>query len=450
MVIVQNLKWCNLMQYRKEIKINSKNTLTTYSPVRSKDENKEIDWQSIVGLFLSDVCNKDFNINGIDEFRSECKLSFDGSFERINDFDLVEKIYFSTDDIYKISPDFLILKSKSSHIEQNNLRIADMYFNLLGSEIDFNFGDAKVNFLEKEIIRILNEKRIKKHEKYNVKEEPYLPYLSEKFKEDLIFLSKNSKYFIANIENFLKLYGFLYSSQLALNLYFTFEEPKNQELYFILENEKASGERSCLKNSGYSLFYRRIQKVFPLLSINEQIQNQFETTKPFWKLFQELDDNEENIKILKDFLEKFTIEKKFEFDAKKYNDSNLKGILEGILNIAEKQFSDKFPVENESRIPVNSRIVSTYVKKLCKDFIKYRGSAGATLVINFDFFLLLTNLCIADREKLRLNELLVEMQSRGVYFDKKSHSEIISFYERVGNIERMSDSGDAIYVKKTI
>ncbi|MFL9494978.1 DNA phosphorothioation-dependent restriction protein DptG, partial [Acinetobacter baumannii] len=86
----------------------------------------------------------------------------------------------------------------------------------------------------------------------------------------------------------------------------------------------------------------------------------------------------------------------------------------------------------------------------CKEFIQYRGAAGATLVINFDFFLLLTNLCIGENEKLRLNELLIEMRKRGIYFDKKSLVEIINFYERVGNVERMSDSGDAIYVKKTI
>ena len=47
-------------------------------------------------------------------------------------------------------------------------------------------------------------------------------------------------------------------------------------------------------------------------------------------------------------------------------------------------------------------------------------------------------------------ELLEEFKSRGVYFDKKTQQSLIGFYERVGNVERMSDSGDAVYVRKTI
>jgi DNA phosphorothioation-dependent restriction protein DptG len=63
---------------------------------------------------------------------------------------------------------------------------------------------------------------------------------------------------------------------------------------------------------------------------------------------------------------------------------------------------------------------------------------------------LLTNLCIGESEKLRLHELLIEFQKRGVFFDKSSEECLIDLFERMGNVERMSDSGDAVYVKKTI
>jgi len=55
-----------------------------------------------------------------------------------------------------------------------------------------------------------------------------------------------------------------------------------------------------------------------------------------------------------------------------------------------------------------------------------------------------------ENEKLRFHELLDEFKERGVYFDKKSQQALIRFYERVGNVERMSDSGDAVYVRKTV
>ncbi|MFT5298212.1 MAG: DNA phosphorothioation-dependent restriction protein DptG, partial [Colwellia sp.] len=50
----------------------------------------------------------------------------------------------------------------------------------------------------------------------------------------------------------------------------------------------------------------------------------------------------------------------------------------------------------------------------------------------------------------RFNELIKAFESRGVYFDKQSQQALIEFYERIGNVERMSDSGDAVYVNKTI
>ena len=64
--------------------------------------------------------------------------------------------------------------------------------------------------------------------------------------------------------------------------------------------------------------------------------------------------------------------------------------------------------------------------------------------------MLLTNLVIGSREKLRLYEVLKELELRGIFFDKESQKALVEFYERLGNVEKMSDSGDAIYVKKTI
>jgi DNA phosphorothioation-dependent restriction protein DptG len=70
--------------------------------------------------------------------------------------------------------------------------------------------------------------------------------------------------------------------------------------------------------------------------------------------------------------------------------------------------------------------------------------------MNQDYLIMLTNLAVGVNQRLRLHELLEEFRARGVYFDKVTQQKLVSFYERVGNIERMSDSGDAVYVRKTI
>ena len=79
-----------------------------------------------------------------------------------------------------------------------------------------------------------------------------------------------------------------------------------------------------------------------------------------------------------------------------------------------------------------------------------RGSAGKVFVIDQEYLLLLTNLAIGERGKLRLHELMIEFQKRGVFFDRESQRALVEFYERLGNVERLSDSGDAVYVKTTI
>jgi DNA phosphorothioation-dependent restriction protein DptG len=51
---------------------------------------------------------------------------------------------------------------------------------------------------------------------------------------------------------------------------------------------------------------------------------------------------------------------------------------------------------------------------------------------------------------MQFHDLTDGFKSRGVFFDKQSEQALINFYERIGNIERMSDSGDAVYVRKTV
>ncbi|MNE64831.1 hypothetical protein D3C80_1602660 [compost metagenome] len=71
-------------------------------------------------------------------------------------------------------------------------------------------------------------------------------------------------------------------------------------------------------------------------------------------------------------------------------------------------------------------------------------------MLNQDQLLLLTNLTIGKADKLRLHDLRKGFELRGFYLDNQSLQQLVSFYERMGNVERMSDSGDAVYVRKTL
>ncbi|MDV6032454.1 MAG: DNA phosphorothioation-dependent restriction protein DptG [Phycisphaera sp. RhM] len=119
--------------------------------------------------------------------------------------------------------------------------------------------------------------------------------------------------------------------------------------------------------------------------------------------------------------------------------------MKELIGYAVKQFA-----EGTGRHRVQMQYMEVFDKEVAKNFIQARGRSGKVLIVNQDFILLLTNLAIADQSSLRFQALLAEFQARGFYFDKSSQQALINFYERVGNVDRMSDSGDAVYVRNTI
>ena len=245
-------------------------------------------------------------------------------------------------------------------------------------------------------------------------------------------------------KDFLRLYTFLYTSQLAINIKdWRAGEPKAKPMYFILDNEKASDERTMVHEFGYKPMKYAFWSMFPYLSMNEGLQIPKEKVQPIWQVAQSVVETPATGEWLNDYAKAFKEQRELKFEL---NDSDdpLAG-LQALLNLSEKQFS-----RGESRHEINVQYVRTIETELCEHFIQSRGRAGRVLVFNQDYLVLLTNLAIGEQDRLRFNELIKAFESRGVFFDKQSQQVLIDFYERIGNVERMSDSGDAVYVNKTI
>lgn len=84
-----------------------------------------------------------------------------------------------------------------------------------------------------------------------------------------------------------------------------------------------------------------------------------------------------------------------------------------------------------------------------KNFLKQRGPLGNTLCLSREQLLFITRVCIGDRNegKLRVTDLWVEFEKRGVCFDSDTKKHILDLYNKLNLIERKSDSGDAQYVR---
>ncbi len=215
-----------------------------------------------------------------------------------------------------------------------------------------------------------------------------------------------------------------------------------------MDHERASNERIHIKNHGYKLFNESARRLFPMLTMLELLQpeaGQKDAQKiPLWQIAQLIESSnyEHLTPQLENFAKAFRSQRNLDTTLQE-SDSALDWIA-NIMKLAMAQFSFG------ERFIINKRYVVEIEKALATHFIQSRGRSGRVLVLNQDFIILLTNLVVGEKEKLRFHELITEFKLRGVSVDKQTEQELIKFYERIGNVERMSDSGDAVYVRKTI
>ncbi|MBD2792567.1 DNA phosphorothioation-dependent restriction protein DptG [Xenorhabdus szentirmaii] len=437
-----------------ETLVVSNNQLDSYLPIRNK--NNAFDWDKVTGLVFSYVLKRQVREYSFEQFRKDCEKSLLMQLDVPEFWSVLDRMYFTNKDIFKISPFFLLFHAQFSgtgsgknEIGVENWRLGTLFANLMGSFSLKNPLHDRLNFLEQHMLTVL-EKNLKVLGKGPFAEEqPYLPYLVQCFQQDLEFLAEHPQYLLQEFGNMLRLYAFTYCAQLALNLEeWRNGEPKSKSLYFILDTEKASSEREKIKRFGYKLFESESEKLFPILSALEVLQWNEKAGKkrPLWRVYQDvLAYPEQNtiLSRLNAYLEKFIKDRKL---PEKEVALNVEIAFKQLFSVAIEQFNGK----NTSRSGVNRKYINGLESEICSGFIQARGRAGKVLVLNQDRLLLLTNLAIGKNEKLRLHELLRCFEQRGFYLDNQSSLALIAFYERMGNVERMSDSGDAVYVRKTV
>ncbi|MBX9636991.1 MAG: DNA phosphorothioation-dependent restriction protein DptG [Nitrosomonas sp.] len=436
------------MYLNKDLQITN-NKLTTYFPIRTKDERKEFDWDNILGIVISDVYRKKLLDKDFVKFTELCEFEFKQRLDDPSFWLVLEKMYFDNPNTLNIAPEFLLFKCEQTEENKHNQRVGKMFSNMLDDTNFVNLTPITLNFIEQIIYDVFLNKALKPEreiKRHDLKEEVYLPFMADCFKQDFKFLSTRPRYLLENFKSFLKLYGFLYTSQLAHNLLKWNEgEPVPVPNYLILDIEKASQERREIHKYGYKQLQKHVHYLFPYLSMSEMLQGKVDVIKPLWALAESITGLEEATDQLNQFAYRFVEERQLT-RGNVQNKATASDALTQVLRLSRDQFN----TGNKDKDDINANFAKATLKLLCSDFILHRGAAGATLVLNQDYLLLLTNLVIGENEKLRLNELVKAFERRGVFFDKQSQTEVVQFYERIGNVERMSDSGDAVYVRKTV
>ncbi|UTW49821.1 DNA phosphorothioation-dependent restriction protein DptG [Bacterioplanoides sp. SCSIO 12839] len=364
---------------------------------------------------------------------------------------LLRHMYFSDDakGLFQVSPEFMLFKAGNAS-SGNTRHVGTVLGNMLLSRPEVKPGKPEnLNFLEAELLAEFQS--FSSGFSTACATEDYLPFMGDVFAKDLALLCCYPSYMMQNLKAFVGLYNFLYSAQLAMNLRSWRTEPASKPLYFIMDTERASNERTYVREALSSLL-DYVEDLFPVLSALEyfnQPDNKEAKRYPLWKHYQyikalsgeELDELNSGLKI---FLES-------------YRSTRGRGSWKGDLNTSEDIFkaitktaTEIFSQPRSSQLTVNRKVVASFETEIARHFIQNRKRGGRVLIMNQDYLLLLTNLAVGARDKLQYQQLIKEFKHRGVWFDQQSQQALIEFYERVGNLERMSDSGDAVYVRKTI
>jgi DNA phosphorothioation-dependent restriction protein DptG len=430
------------------------NIPSEYLPV--KTNYNECNWDIVAGYFIAFAFNLELTKYPKEKFENDCKEAFFAKQITEKHFGVIRKAYFEKENYLKLSPTNLILHTQDDDrikpkINSASKKVASSLFTLLNStKIDISNKDND-HFLS-EIINSTLKKQLK-NKKYNDHAITYLPYLQDRFIHDFKFLASKPSYMLENIGSFLSLYSFLHTSQVALNLKEWRDGlPRSRPLFFVIETEKVSSERTKVINSGWKSFTQASSNLFPMLSTLQLIQAK-NSRKPIWQIFAELSSLEDSQKqqcidsidnYCKRFVEARKLMKK-EFIAS----DNLDAAFDQLFDLAFAQFDKTYADPSTTRYQANEKVVSALREHTAKGFVKAKGRIGNILVLTQDHLLLLTNVVIGDAKQIRFNDLIEEFKQRGIYFDETSEERLIEFYERIGNVERMSDSGDDLNVRQT-
>lgn len=422
------------------------NVADSYLPIGPNDRDNNIDWTRVYQEVIGSLYNRTLNNRTLEQLKNEVLDITISSRDTRELADVINEIYFSGDELLTVTPlAYLINKEEKSNARTKTM--INIIRGLTREIIDKQYDLNGCNPIENHLISVIADLCICKGSNENY--HSYLPFLSQLFSKDLNALAENTTYLLEEIENFVAFYVFIYLTQLTIHVCtpaHRYKKPEAKKLYFILETEPASKERHECNQFGYEYLFSKTTglaySIFPLLGYLNRI-----TKKPVW------DVDESEMPFLLPKVNEFNKCLSQLFGEIYYEEDTVHKALNKGMSIHKQIFDETLRSSKpNSRKSRNKIVVSTFENNLSAGFITNRRGAGKYFVLKSEMIILITNLIISQTQSKRIliDDLIQSFNERGVWFDLKSKKALLKFYETVGNIEKLSDSGDAVYVKSTV
>ncbi|MCW8356852.1 DNA phosphorothioation-dependent restriction protein DptG [Marinomonas pontica] len=400
-------------------------------------KDHKLDWDRVYQSLIEDLFQLSLGERDREQLKEEVLESFRNSRDTRELVDVFDELYLSTNAINNITPLAYLVSNKETLTSRTKTMIKIVQ-GLLISPLSEKLISSGNNPLESLLIEKIQQ--LCKTKTFNEGSITYLPFLAEAFSKDIKTLTKNPSYFLSELEGFINIYTFLYLTQLTKHLCIPsnrYTTPTAKPLYFILETERASKERHECNQYGYDHLFSKTNGIalylFPYLGYFSQLSQE-----PSWKLINS-SDFFPKVNQLNQCIGQL-------FDEGYRHEDSLQAAVNSGLNLQKQIF------EKTSRKDANKKVVEIFEKKFAAEFITDRKAAGKYFVLNSNMLLLLTNLIISGslESQLLIDDVIEGFKERGIWLDIMSKKALLKFYENVGNIEKLSDSGDAVYVKTTI
>lgn len=279
--------------------------------------------------------------------------------------------------------------------------------------------------------------------------------LKSHFEKDFTYIlgsrNRTRDYLIPLIE----FYYFTYTAQAILQLNRFLDGCREQciPIYFCLEWEKTSQSRPCFQE-GWSMLQGAISRIFAHAVVLEILNQTKDESEPidYIKISELInripgEDHRiaEQIKPLSDCYRQAVADcsEMQKLARRESPDGETAAEIKFLFDSVRVQF------ENIRSGPYN-KYANKFIKYCDKNYLKPRGRSGKMLNLSEETLIFLTKICIKDDEMMRLNDVFSEFESRGVFLDNHSKSEVMHYYEKLNLIEKKSDSGDAQYVKRIL
>jgi DNA phosphorothioation-dependent restriction protein DptG len=416
-----------------------KNVARDYLPIgpQKLDEHK-LDWQRVFQSIVEDLFQITLGGKDKEQLKTEVLESFRNSRDTRDLVSVFDELYFSSNEINEITP-LAYLMSNQDTLGARTKTMINIVQGLLTSPLKEKMTLSGNNPLESLLIEKIQS--LCQTKTFNEDRLAYLPFLAEVFSKDIKTLTQNPSYFLSELEDFISLYSFIYLSQLSIHLCIPdnrYKTPTAKPLYFILETERASKERHECNQYGYDYLFSKTRGIafnlFPYLGYLDRISKE-----PSWMLINNTNNFTSKVNEFNQSIGQL-------FDEVPLSDNRLQTAINSGLTLQKQIF------EKTDRKDANKKVVAIFEKKFAAEFITDRKAAGKYFVLNSNMLLLLTNLVIigSSESQLLIDDVIEGFKERGIWLDIMSKKALLKFYENVGNIEKLSDSGDAVYVKTTI